>query len=49
MVISMVLAAGALPSAGAETAGEVYTPGLGDIMGAIQMRHAQLWFAGKLA
>ena len=24
-----------------------YTPGLGDIMGAIQMRHAKLWFAGK--
>ncbi len=24
-----------------------YTPGLGDMMGAIQMRHAKLWFAGK--
>lgn len=24
----------------------VYIPGLGDIMGAIQMRHAKLWFAG---
>ena len=23
-----------------------YIPGLGDIMGAIQMRHAKLWFAG---
>ena len=26
---------------------EAFKPGLGDIMGAIQMRHAKLWFAGK--
>lgn len=26
--------------------GESYIPGLGDIMGPIQMRHAKLWFAG---
>ena len=26
---------------------EAYTPGLGDFMGQIQMRHAKLWFAGK--
>lgn len=26
---------------------EVYIPGLGDIMGMIQMRHTKLWFAGK--
>lgn len=26
---------------------EPYVPGLGDMMGAIQMRHAKLWFAGK--
>lgn len=25
-----------------------YVPGLGDIMGTIQMRHAKLWFAGKM-
>lgn len=25
---------------------EVYVPGLGDLMGAIQLRHAKLWFAG---
>ena len=24
-----------------------YMPGLGDIMGVIQMRHAKLWFAGR--
>lgn len=30
----------------APSANEVYTPGLGDIMGPIQMRHAKLWFAG---
>ncbi len=28
------------------SANEAYTPGLGDIMGPIQMRHAKLWFAG---
>lgn len=26
--------------------GAAYTPGLGDMMGAIQVRHAKLWFAG---
>ncbi len=26
---------------------EMYTPGLGDLMGATQMRHAKLWFAGE--
>lgn len=26
---------------------EVYTPGLGEFMSTIQMRHAKLWFAGK--
>lgn len=26
---------------------EAYTPGMGDIMGATQMRHAKLWFAGS--
>lgn len=26
---------------------ETYKPGLGDIMGMIQLRHAKLWFAGK--
>lgn len=25
---------------------EAYVPGLGDLMGAIQLRHAKLWFAG---
>lgn len=25
-----------------------YVPGLGDMMGAIQLRHAKLWFAGKM-
>ncbi|ADR33085.1 hypothetical protein Sulku_0418 [Sulfuricurvum kujiense DSM 16994] len=24
-----------------------YTPGLGDMMGAVQIRHAKLWFAGQ--
>lgn len=26
---------------------ELYTPGLGDLMGATQIRHAKLWFAGE--
>jgi hypothetical protein len=26
---------------------ENYVPGLGEIMGSTQMRHAKLWFAGK--
>lgn len=28
--------------------GEAYVPNLGDIMGATQLRHMKLWFAGKL-
>jgi hypothetical protein len=27
---------------------DTYKPPLGDIMGAIQLRHIKLWFAGKL-
>lgn len=27
---------------------DTYRPPLGDIMGAIQLRHIKLWFAGKL-
>ncbi|WP_283744478.1 hypothetical protein [Sideroxydans sp. CL21] len=26
---------------------ENYVPGMGEIMGSTQMRHAKLWFAGK--
>jgi hypothetical protein len=29
------------------TTNNAYTPGLGEIMGAIQLRHAKLWFAGQ--
>jgi soluble cytochrome b562 len=29
------------------TAAEPYVPGMGEIMGATQMRHSKLWFAGK--
>lgn len=47
-----VLASGLslLPLSGnaeSQSAAEAYKPGLGDMMGAIQMRHAKLWFAGK--
>jgi len=33
----------------AEVAKDGYVPGMGEIMGATQMRHAKLWFAGKAA
>lgn len=43
--------AAALLCAGAAQAGESreegYVPGMGEIMGATQMRHAKLWFAGR--
>jgi hypothetical protein len=48
--ISLLAISGALAgNAESQPAGlqGAYTPGLGDIMGAIQMRHAKLWFAGK--
>ena len=31
----------------AERPAEAYTPGMGEIMGATQMRHVKLWFAGQ--
>lgn len=31
----------------AELPGSFYTPGLGDLMHALQLRHAKLWFAGR--
>lgn len=48
-VTSTVLAQEGEPqqAAGESNAVETYTPGLGDLMGATQMRHAKLWFAGK--
>jgi hypothetical protein len=30
------------------TSGNTYVPTLGDIMGAMQLRHFKLWYAGKL-
>ncbi len=35
-----------MPKGGCENK-NVYTPGLGEIMSATQMRHTKLWFAGK--
>jgi cytochrome c553 len=32
-----------------ESAPEAYVPGMGEIMGATQMRHAKLWFAGEVS
>src|ERR1700685_965551 len=33
--------------ADAQSAKEVYNPGLGEFMTATQLRHAKLWFAGR--
>ena len=41
-VISLAFIAGQVANA----ADQVYVPGLGDIMGAVQVHHAKLWFAG---
>ncbi len=35
------------PANQAEHSAAAYIPGMGEIMGATQMRHAKLWFAGK--
>jgi mono/diheme cytochrome c family protein len=35
------------PGASSSAAPEVYTPGLGEIMSAQQMRHTKLWLAGE--
>ena len=46
---SIAFAAGPEPEqskAQPRTPTEVYVPGLGEFMGAIQLRHAKLWFAG---
>ncbi len=37
------------PLKAGEAAPEAYAPGMGEIMGATQMRHAKLWFAGEAA
>lgn len=37
-----------VPYAYRPSAGETYVPTLGDIMGATQLRHFKLWYAGKL-
>lgn len=41
-----VLGGGLSQAAEESNAVELYIPGLGDLMGATQMRHAKLWFAG---
>ena len=50
-VISILLAASVLGFGSRHpvlaAAPDAYVPGLGEFMGAIQMRHAKLWFAGK--
>ena len=43
---SMAMAAENKMSTVAEVAYDTYEPGMGEIMGATQMRHSKLWFAG---
>ena len=45
--VTASMLAAALPHIAHADAPEVYVPGLGEFMGAIQMRHAKLWFAGR--
>ncbi len=54
LLLATIMAAAATGSAAAgaaeperPTAPQGYTPGLGEIMTAIQLRHAKLWFAGQ--
>ncbi|HQT27620.1 MAG TPA: hypothetical protein PLK99_13680, partial [Burkholderiales bacterium] len=44
--MAALLVAATLSTAFAAEPGQ-YVPGMGEIMGATQMRHAKLWFAGK--
>ena len=44
--LAVVLAVGGVWTCAAQ--GQSYKPSLGDIMGATQLRHFKLWFAGKL-
>jgi hypothetical protein len=46
LFLLVVARAGDAPAAAAP-AREAYVQGLGDVMGAIQARHAKLWFAGE--
>jgi hypothetical protein len=57
-MIALSIAAATLPAVAEDTvpaalrpsaaAGDTYVPSLGDIMGATQLRHVKLWYAGKL-
>ena len=50
LLSGLALTATLLQSDGAQaqSSANVYKPSLGDIMGATQLRHFKLWFAGKL-
>ena len=46
-IVTAIAVATSVMLADAQPAKEPYEPGLGEIMTAIQLRHAKLWFAGK--
>lgn len=46
-VTASALAATLVITSSFAVAAPAYVPGLGDLMGAIQLRHAKLWFAGQ--
>ena len=45
--ITVITLGASIVIAAAQSAKEVYNPGLGEFMTATQLRHAKLWFAGK--
>jgi len=46
-VVTAIIFVASATLADAQPAKELYEPGLGEFMTAIQLRHAKLWFAGK--
>ena len=48
IVATCIALAASVLFAAAQPAKEPYAPGLGEFMTATQLRHAKLWFAGKM-
>jgi hypothetical protein len=48
IIASTIILVVSVLSAAAQPAKEPYRPGLGEFMAATQLRHAKLWFAGKM-
>ena len=48
IIVSAIVLVVSVLFAAAQPAKEPYAPGLGQFMTATQLRHAKLWFAGKM-